>query len=150
MITSVLFFFFFSFFLPHLTRFLRILSRHLSQRIDSTLSGYDIVIMSDLLHFDSSHEVLVLALSSLLAKSFQARVYVAAGNYTTPHVCDNFLNLGTHAGLIWEEETSDRSERHGETWMGSMIVSGLDAAQLSTRKRVCRWWIGRWNEAVLS
>ncbi|KAF8437986.1 hypothetical protein L210DRAFT_3622052 [Boletus edulis BED1] len=97
-----------------------------------TLPGYDIVIMSDLLHFDSSHEVLMLALSSLLAKSSQTRVYVAAGNYTAPHVCDNFINLGTHAGLIWEEKTSEQEE----TWMGSMI-------------RACRWWIGRWSKKVL-
>ncbi|KAF8137600.1 hypothetical protein EV363DRAFT_1254500 [Boletus edulis] len=117
---------------------------HLPQRIDSTLPGYDIVIMSDLLHFDSSHGVLMLALSSLLAKSSQTRVYVAAGNYTAPHVCDNFINLGTHAGLIWEEKTSEQ-----ETWMGSMIVSGLDTVQLTTRKRACRWWIGRWSKKVL-
>ncbi|KAF8556830.1 hypothetical protein OG21DRAFT_1506039 [Imleria badia] len=117
----------------------------LSKCIDSTLSGYDIVIMSDLLHFDSSHGVLVLALTSLLADSSQARVYVAAGNYTAPHVCDNFLNLGTRAGLIWEQGTN---ERLVEPWMGSMIVSGLDATQLTTRKRACRWWIGRWNDAV--
>jgi len=129
----------------------RILSRHLSQRIDSMLSGYDIVIMSDLLHFDSSHEVLIRALTSLLAKSSHARVYVAAGNYTAPHVCDNFLKLGINAGLVWEEETSGRNdERPGETWMGSMTVSGLDTAQLSTRKRACRWWIGRWSSAVLT
>lgn len=101
----------------HFTFPLVFFSRHLSQRIDSTLPGYDIVIMSDLLHFDSSHDVLVLALTSLLAKSSQARVYVAAGNYTAPHVCDNFLNLGTHAGLIWEVRTNDRSDgHHAEMW----------------------------------
>ncbi|KAH0826696.1 hypothetical protein J3R83DRAFT_5089 [Lanmaoa asiatica] len=103
--------------------------------------------MPDVLHFDSSHEVPVLALTSLLAKLSQARVHVAVGNYTAPHVCDNFLNLGRHAGLIWEEETNDGS---GETWRDPMIVTGPDIAQLSARKRMCRWWIGRWSGAVLS
>ena len=101
--------------------------------------------MSDLLHFHSSHGVLILSLTSLLARSPQARVYVAAGNYTASHVCDNFLKLGMQSGLIWEEKTNE-----SETWMGSMVVGGLDAAQLATRKRMCRWWIGRWNDSSMS
>ncbi|KAF9225717.1 hypothetical protein BS17DRAFT_750064 [Gyrodon lividus] len=123
---------------------------NLSQRVDCP-QGYDIVIMSDLLHFDASHDVLLLALKSLLAKSPQARVYVAAGNYTTPHVCDNFLNLGLNAGLIWEEDTSCRSgDPQKNVWMGTMSVAGLDIEQLSTRKNMCRWWIGRWSSATLT
>lgn len=99
--------------------------------------------MSDLLHFNSSHGVLALALKSLLAKSAQARVYVAAGRYTAPQVCDDFLNLATGAGLIWEEGTDD------EAWKGS-VVGELDGAQLTARKRMCRWWSGRWSGGVLS
>ncbi|OAX41639.1 hypothetical protein K503DRAFT_685020, partial [Rhizopogon vinicolor AM-OR11-026] len=56
-------------------------------------SGYDVVILSDLLHFDSSDAVPVTAITSLLAKSANARVHVAAGKYIAPSVCDNFLIL---------------------------------------------------------
>lgn len=94
--------------------------------------------------------MLVLALRSLLARSFEARVYIAAGKYTVPHVCDNFLNLGADAGLIWEEGKNEGSDEwHGEAWRGSMMVGGLDVAQLSTRKRMCRWWVGRWSGGVV-
>jgi nicotinamide N-methyltransferase len=126
-------------------------SRNISQRADRPLPDYDIVIMSDLLDFDTSHDVLVLALKTLLAKSLQARVYVAAGKYTAPHVCDNFLNLALNAGLIWEEDTSCTSgDPQNHTWMGTMAVAGLDIAQLSTRKSMCRRWIGRWSPATLT
>lgn len=56
--------------------------------------------MSDLLHFQSSHDLHVFALTSLLAESSEACVHVASGNYTAPHGCDRFLKLGAHAGLI--------------------------------------------------
>lgn len=115
--------------------------RDLSQCVDSTLRGYDVVIMSDLLHFDASHKELVLALRSLLASSTEARVYVAAGKYTAPRVCDNFLNMG-----VWKEGTSGGGRGEG----GSLIVGGLDAVQLGIRKRMCRWWVGRWGGGALS
>ncbi|KAH7925465.1 hypothetical protein BV22DRAFT_1011239 [Leucogyrophana mollusca] len=106
--------------------------------------GYDIVIMSDLLHFDSSHEVLVASLISLLARSDGARVYVAAGKYTAPNVCDHFLRLGEEAGIIWQEGVSDLDGKESDAWLGTMEVSGLDKAQLGIRKGMCRQWIGRW------
>ena len=40
-------------------------------------TGFDIVILSDLLHFDTSHDALIKSLSLLLAKTIDARVYVA-------------------------------------------------------------------------
>ena len=55
-------------------------------------SGFDIVIMSDLLHFDSSHAALVGPLTGLLAKSAGSRVCVAAGRYTIQDVCDSFMD----------------------------------------------------------
>ncbi|KIJ62180.1 hypothetical protein HYDPIDRAFT_115051 [Hydnomerulius pinastri MD-312] len=121
---------------------------HYPQSSDST-PGYDMVIMSDLLHFRTSHDVLVLALKTLLAKSPKARVYVAAGKYTAPHVCDNFLILGSSAGLIWEEDMScTGGDSQNNAWMGTMNVSGLDMAQLSARKSMCRLWVGRWSSAA--
>lgn len=45
--------------------------------LPSDNTAFDIVILSDLLHFDSSHDVLVKSLSLLLAKTTDARVYVA-------------------------------------------------------------------------
>lgn len=118
--------------------------RALSQ-CDSTLRGYDVVIMSDLLHFDTEHGVLVSALTSLLAQSEHARVYVAAGKYTAPHVCGHFLDLGAEAGLTWQEGTRGKDD---DTWRGAM-VRGLDAAQLGVRKQMCRWWVGRWSSGAV-
>lgn len=43
--------------------------------------GFDVVIMSDLLHFDRSHVELAESVVSLLARHDQARVYVAAGTH---------------------------------------------------------------------
>ncbi|KAK7680176.1 hypothetical protein QCA50_016685 [Cerrena zonata] len=108
--------------------------------------GYDVVILSDLLHFDSSHDVLLSSLTSLLRKSPSARTYVAAGKYTQPQVCDHFLHEGESAGIIWENGEDDPE------WRGSLDVKGggLDQEQLGVRKGMCRWWIGRWNDNHLN
>jgi nicotinamide N-methyltransferase len=99
--------------------------------------------MSDLLHFHTSHDVLLQSLISLLSKSKTSRAYVAAGNYTPPHVCDSFLRQGELLGIVWEE--GERGPAEAE-WHGTMEVSGLDKSQLAVRKNVCRWWLGRWAE----
>jgi EEF1A N-terminal glycine/lysine methyltransferase len=103
--------------------------------------GYDIVFLSDLLHFHSSHHSLVKSLISLLDKiSPNSRAYVAAGKYTPPHVCDNFLSIAKQAGISFTERTPDSDE----PWLGSLKVQGLTNQDLSDRKGNCRWWIGRW------
>lgn len=43
----------------------------------SEIMGYDVVILSDLLHFHSSHNVLITSLKSLLRKTADSRVYIA-------------------------------------------------------------------------
>ena len=103
---------------------------------------FDVVIMSDLLHFDSCHDILVQSLTSLLRRDPSARAYVAAGKYTKPHVCDHFVEEARRAGIELEEQHVE------EAWLGSLEVSGggLDRAQLSVRKMMCRWWIGRWAQ----
>ncbi|KAJ7247932.1 hypothetical protein B0H12DRAFT_1124614 [Mycena haematopus] len=100
--------------------------------------GYDIVILSDLLHFHSSHAVLVSSLDALLARSPEARVHVAAGNYTKSEVCDNFLYLSAQAGFKFDEILDEERE-----WLGSSSVSGLDNEALTIRKAACRYWVGR-------
>ena len=117
--------------------------RRLLPSNDTQPRGFDVVIMSDLLHFDSSHDVLLLSLKSLLSKTTTSRVYVAAGNYTQPTVCDNFLREGERIGIIWEEGSNDPTEAK---WHGTLEVTGLDRTQLANRKRACRWWLGRWAE----
>ncbi|KAF8162447.1 hypothetical protein K438DRAFT_1618334 [Mycena galopus ATCC 62051] len=102
--------------------------------------GYDIIILSDLLYFHSSHVVLVSSIGALLARSPEARVHVAAGNYTKPEVCDNFLRLSANAGFIFEEIFSSDEERE---WLGNSPVSGLDKTALTIRKAACRYWVGR-------
>ncbi|KAJ3747870.1 hypothetical protein DFH05DRAFT_1393529 [Lentinula detonsa] len=107
--------------------------------------GFDIVILSDLLHFQTSHDVLVRSLSLLLAKTVDARVYVAAGKYTLSDVCSSFLQKAANAGLIFEEDLHMNSE-DGSKWQGTLPVSGLDLEALGIRKNNCRSWVGYWLE----
>ncbi|KAK7044843.1 hypothetical protein R3P38DRAFT_2609143 [Favolaschia claudopus] len=102
--------------------------------------GYDVVILSDLLHFHSSHEVLVSSVDALLARSQDARIHVAAGTYTKPDVCDNFLRLSAKAGFVFEEVISSTEEQE---WSGKLAVGGLDSEALKARKAACRYWVGR-------
>ncbi|KAK0238034.1 hypothetical protein EDD85DRAFT_832713 [Armillaria nabsnona] len=107
----------------------------------SEVMGYDIVILSDLLHFHSSHNVLITSLKSLLRKTADSRVYIAAGRYTSPNVCDNFMKIANSEGLCIEEQVSGGQE---ELWLGIMKVASFDKQALSVRKAACRFWIGRW------
>lgn len=104
------------------------------------------MVLSDLLHFDSSHDVLLSSLTSLLRKSASARTYVAAGKYTSQTVCDHFLREGESAGIIWEEGEDD------PIWRGELEVKGggLDREQLGVRKGMCQWWIGRWDDKYIA
>ncbi|KAJ7118671.1 hypothetical protein C8R43DRAFT_1035814 [Mycena crocata] len=102
--------------------------------------AFDAVILSDLLHFHASHAVLVSSIHALLAHSSDARVHVAAGNYTKADVCDNFLRLATNANFTFDEVLPVDGETE---WLGCLDVSGLDKLALTTRKRACRYWIGR-------
>jgi len=108
-------------------------------------AGYNIVLLSDLLHFDASHTDLLTSLVSLLRKSPTARTYVAAGRYTSPTVGANFLESAKRSGLVWLE-----GEEESE-WLGTLPVSGsgLNKENLGLRKTMCRWWTGKWSEDVL-
>ncbi|KAH9886070.1 hypothetical protein C8Q73DRAFT_659092 [Cubamyces lactineus] len=102
--------------------------------------AFDIVVMSDLLHFDGSHDVLLKSLLSLLRRDPSARAYIAAGKYTLPHVCEHFVSEAVKAGIILDEQEVE------SVWKGQLRVSGggLDREQLGTRKGMSRWWVGRW------
>jgi nicotinamide N-methyltransferase len=104
--------------------------------------GFDIVIMSDLLHFDSSHTALVDSLIALLSKSDGSRAYVAAGRYTKQDVCDRFINQTRLAGIELVEES-----HHQGGWQGQMAVRGpgLDLEGLRSRRDMSRLWVGRWT-----
>lgn len=107
--------------------------------------GFDIVIMSDSLHFDSSHAALVDSLTALLSKSRESRVYVAAGNYTKQDVCDRFIDHARRAGIVLAEE------RHKQAgWQGKMAVRGpgLDRDGLKHRRDMSRFWVGRWVDRM--
>ncbi|KAI0739140.1 hypothetical protein C8Q80DRAFT_1112553, partial [Daedaleopsis nitida] len=106
----------------------------------SSARGFDVVIMSDLLHFDRSHDVLVHSLTSLLRKDPIARAYIAAGKYTPSNVCEHFVQEARRSGISLVEGEVDG------VWRGSLGVSGggLDPEQLGVRKDMCRWWVGQW------
>ncbi|TDL25154.1 hypothetical protein BD410DRAFT_837394 [Rickenella mellea] len=105
----------------------------------TTRGGYDVVILSDLLHFHDSHPVLVASLTSLLARNPSSRAYIAAGTYTAPHVCADFLRKAEEAGILCEEGPMD------DMWRGEAPVRGVSVEQLGVRKGMCRWWTGRWR-----
>ena len=127
--------------------------------------GYDIVLLSDLVHFFDSHDALISSVTMLLRKQKEARVYVGvrkplypvnkdslllyafikAGKYTRPEVCDNFLLKSQSAGLELEEIYDDADGK----WLGSLQVGNLDNEALALRKSNCRFWIGRWAEKTL-
>ncbi|KAF9485102.1 hypothetical protein BDN70DRAFT_708304 [Pholiota conissans] len=110
-------------------------------------SGYEIMILSDLLHFFGSHDVLVSSIEKLLTKREDARVYVGAGNYTHAHVCENFLMKAKSIGLQFDEIIDPEEEKK---WLGTLPVSTLDPEALRLRKNNCRYWIGRWSVERLS
>lgn len=114
-------------------------SKFLSQ--NNAGPGFDIVIMSDLLHFDSSHPALLKSLLALLSKSRESRAYVAAGKYTKQDVCDRFLHESRRAGIILVEEIHNQVG-----WQGEMVVRGpgLDREGLRHRRDMSRLWVGRW------
>jgi len=83
---------------PHLVSFSQFLPKNAGP-------GFDVVIMSDLLHFDSSHVALVDSLTALLSKSGGgSRVYVAVGNYTKQDACDRFIDHARHTGIVLVEK----------------------------------------------
>ena len=103
------------------------------------------MIMSDLLHFGSSHSALVDSLVALLAKSGGSRVYVAAGNYTKQDVCDRFIDHARRAGILLVEEVYQQVG-----WQGKMVIRGpgLDREGLKRRRDMSRLWVGRWMDGM--
>ncbi|KAG6856591.1 hypothetical protein H0H87_002797 [Tephrocybe sp. NHM501043] len=107
--------------------------------------GYDIVILSDLLHFHGSHGVLISSIQALLTHTKDSRVHVSAGKYTHRNVCDDFLLKGHAAGFVFEEVLAGPEE---VTWKGNMKVGGLDDEALALRKANCYYWVGRWADVA--
>jgi len=103
--------------------------------------GYDVVILSDLLHFRSSHDDLVKSTVDLLCKKAGSRVYVGAGKYTSPQVCQNFLQQAEKAGIEWEARENDG------IWRGSENVGAWSLDELNARKANVNWWSGKWKES---
>ncbi|KAH7344500.1 hypothetical protein B0J17DRAFT_726641 [Rhizoctonia solani] len=105
--------------------------------------GYDVLVLSDLLHFDSSHSDILSTVSQTLKRSPNARVYLAAGLYTREPVRQAFLRAAEEMGLdwkpvendgIWRAETQVKSD--GEAWTRE---------DLSARKANVVAWIGSWR-----
>ncbi|KAI4525073.1 hypothetical protein K525DRAFT_192464, partial [Schizophyllum commune Loenen D] len=143
---------------------------HLLSLLPPHLPGYTTLILSDLLHFGDAHDALVASISKLSARTPQARVYVAAGTYTKPAVCANFVRVAREAGLIIDEVLPDDSQSPSEVstaprqpvdaenirkeftnllhpeWLGTLEVGGLDKEALALRKAACKLWIARWPQ----
>ncbi|KAG6841044.1 hypothetical protein C0991_002352 [Blastosporella zonata] len=114
---------------------------------DNAQLGYDTVILSDLLHFHGSHDVLISSIEALLSRTKDSKVHVSAGKYTQKNVYDDFLQRGKDAGFVFEEVLASPEEA---TWKGAMKVGDLDNEALSLRKANCSYWIGKWADAKLT
>lgn len=119
-----------------------LLRREISRQRGRPDGRYDILILSDLLHFDRSHDVLLTSLTSLLCRNASARAYVAAGKYTSPEICERFVRDAQDAGIALCEQAVDAEAG----WLGELLVSGggLDVQQLAVRKGMVRYWVGQW------
>ncbi|QRW19537.1 methyltransferase domain protein [Rhizoctonia solani] len=105
--------------------------------------GYQVLILSDLLHFDSSHPDILSTVTRTLRRSLDSWIYLAAGVYTHESVREAFLKAGEEAGLDWTPIENDgiwRGERRvmsdGEVWTQE---------DLNARKANVVAWIGRWK-----
>ncbi|KAI0036090.1 hypothetical protein K488DRAFT_41868 [Vararia minispora EC-137] len=113
--------------------------------------GYDIVVLSDLLHFDQSHGVLLHSLLALLSRTPTARAYVGAGIYTRASHYRSFLRKAESAGLMWLESGEGEDGRETDTtWRGGLPIRGVDTGGLGERKGMCRWWIAGWAPQSLT
>ncbi|KAF8609776.1 hypothetical protein BDV93DRAFT_518529 [Ceratobasidium sp. AG-I] len=106
---------------------------------------YDTLVLSDLLHFDSSHSDILSTVTQTLFRSSSARVYVAAGLYTHEPVRDAFLKAGEAVGLEWTPMPNDG------IWRGQADIrsDGVVWTQgdLNARKRNVIAWVGRWKSS---
>ncbi|QRV90720.1 methyltransferase domain protein [Ceratobasidium sp. AG-Ba] len=106
-------------------------------------SGYDILILSDLLHFDSSHQDILSTIARTLSREPEACVYLAAGLYTREPVRESFLKSGEEIGLQWTPMPNDG------IWRGQQDIrsDGMLWSQedLNARKGNVVAWIGRWK-----
>ncbi|CUA73787.1 hypothetical protein RSOLAG22IIIB_01304 [Rhizoctonia solani] len=106
--------------------------------------GYDVLILSDLLHFDSSHADILSAVAKTFKRSADARIYLAAGLYTHESVRHAFLKAGEELGLEWTPLENDG------IWHGEMQVMSDGEAwtqeDLNARKANVVAWTGRWRQ----
>jgi len=101
------------------------------------------VVMSDLLYFDSAHDKLIQSIELLLAKRKEARLFVGAGKYTPRHICESFLEKGGEIGLLWEEN------RTNGNWEGNTRTGSYTVEEMQTRKNNSYVWIGRWSTGLV-
>ncbi|KAF8328068.1 uncharacterized protein EI90DRAFT_1595140 [Cantharellus anzutake] len=100
--------------------------------------GYDAMILSDLLYFDSSHRDLIESLTLLLRRHPSSVAYVGAGIYTSEATCSSFFSLAEEAGLAKEEGQVEPD------WLGTMVIGRLSREDLAKHKANSRWWTLRW------
>ncbi|KAG8692761.1 hypothetical protein FRC08_009552 [Ceratobasidium sp. 394] len=105
--------------------------------------GYDTLILSDLLHFDSSHSDILSTVTQTLSQSPDARVYVAAGLYTRENVRDSFLRAGEAVGLEWALMPNDGVWRGQQNVRSDGVVWSQD--NLNARKANVIAWVGHWK-----
>lgn len=125
------------------TRRINPIFRSALRGFDSRAEGYDVLLLSDLLHFDSSHLDLISTVSRTLSRSAHARVYVGAGLYTREPIREGFLQAGRDIGLEWSPMNNDGVWR-GEKEIHSDGVP-WSLGDLNARKSNVVAWVGKWK-----
>ncbi|KAG8933875.1 hypothetical protein FRC02_011013 [Tulasnella sp. 418] len=103
-------------------------------------TGYDIIFLSDLLHYHGSHFDLLRSCAKLVSRDERSRIYVAAGKYTSDEICNHFFEAAPSYGFVFSEAQPNDGLWHGEDRIG-----GWSHEDLCLRKSNVRWWIGRRN-----
>ncbi len=107
--------------------------------LDRHGEGYDAMILSDLLYFNTSHQDLIKSLILLLRRHPSSVAYIGAGIYTSESTCSSFFSLAEEAGFVKEDGQVEL------IWLGTMTVGRLSKEDLASHKANSKWWTLRWK-----
>jgi nicotinamide N-methyltransferase len=110
-----------------------------------SLTAHHVLLLSDLLYFDASHNELTQSITLLLSRRPESRAFIAAGTTPVPQ----FFRLAILAGFEYQEQTHQSKSLQESDWCGTLPVVGLTRDELSARKAQVRWWSLWWSEAKL-
>ena len=111
--------------------------------------GFDLVILSDLIWIDTSHQDLVDDIARTLSHKPSSRSFILTGRYCKQQSIDSFTAMLAQAGLAMMELDLEAA---GPSWRGSTEIEGLPLDPEQTiesimlrRRRAVRAFEARWR-----